>query len=194
MVILIGGVSCTGKTAMAQKLLETYKIPYLSIDHIKMGLIRGSQTCNFKVTDSDDDITVKLWPIVKGIVMTVIENNQHLIIEGCYIPTNCLESFESEYANEIISFFIGFSEQYLSNNFKSGIIEHLNVIEHKMLDDYIQPDNFKMLHAQIKESCIMNHATYFEIDKDYLVETKTIYQWIDDKIKGQNNESISSEI
>jgi adenylate kinase family enzyme len=42
MVILVGGVSCTGKTVMAQKLLEKYKIPYLSIDHIKMGLIRGS--------------------------------------------------------------------------------------------------------------------------------------------------------
>jgi hypothetical protein len=57
------------------------------------------------------------------------------------------------------------------------------VIEHKVLDDYIQPENFKNLHSQIKESCIMNHATYFEIDKDYLVETKAIYKWIEDKIK-----------
>ena len=193
MVILIGGVSCTGKTAMAQKLLETYKIPYLSIDHIKMGLIRGNQTCDFKVTDSDEDITVKLWPIVKEIVMTAIENNQHLIIEGCYIPTNCLESFESEYVNEIISFFIGFSEHYLSNNFESGIIEHLHVIENKVLDDYIHLDNFIKFHAALKESCTKNHATYFEIDNDYLVETKAIYQWVDDKIRGQKNESISNQ-
>ncbi len=194
MVILIGGVSCTGKTAMAQKLLETYKIPYLSIDHIKMGLIRGSQTCDFKATDSDDDITVKLWPIVKGIVMTAIENDQHLIIEGCYIPTDCLKFFEHNYEKEILSFFIGFSDHYLSNNFESGIIGHLREIENKVLDDYIQLDNFIKLHAAIKESCTKNHATYFEIDNDYLVETKAIYQWVDDKIKGQKNEPISNQI
>jgi hypothetical protein len=80
MVILIGGVSCTGKTVMAQKLLEKYKIPYLSIDHVKMGLIRGSKYCDFSATDGDDELTNKLWPIVKGIIMTNIENGQHIII------------------------------------------------------------------------------------------------------------------
>jgi len=65
MVILIGGVSCTGKTLMAQRLLEKYKIPYLSIDHIKMGLIRGNKYCDFKATDGDRELTEKLWPIVK---------------------------------------------------------------------------------------------------------------------------------
>ena len=36
MVILIGGASCVGKTLMAQKLMEKYSIPYLSLDHLKM--------------------------------------------------------------------------------------------------------------------------------------------------------------
>ncbi len=44
MIILIGGSSHTGKTLMAQKLLEKYKFPYLSIDHLKMGLIRSGKT------------------------------------------------------------------------------------------------------------------------------------------------------
>lgn len=33
MIILISGNSCTGKTYMAQQLLERYHVPYLSIDH-----------------------------------------------------------------------------------------------------------------------------------------------------------------
>ena len=86
MVILIGGASCTGKTLLAQKLLERYKVPYISIDHIIMGLIRGSSYCDFSATDSDDELTNKLWPIVQGMIMTNIENRQHIIIEGCYIP------------------------------------------------------------------------------------------------------------
>ncbi len=40
MIILIAGASHTGKTKPAQSLLEKYKFPYLSIDHLKMGLIR----------------------------------------------------------------------------------------------------------------------------------------------------------
>ena len=44
MIILITGASHTGKTVLAQKLLEKYKYPYLSIDHLKMGLIRSGNT------------------------------------------------------------------------------------------------------------------------------------------------------
>lgn len=73
MVILIGGVSCTGKTVMAQKLLEKYKIPYMSIDHVKMGLIRGSKYCDFSATDSDDEIADKLWPLVKEVSKNCVE-------------------------------------------------------------------------------------------------------------------------
>lgn len=52
MVILIAGASHTGKTLFAQKLLEKYKYPYLSIDHLKMGLIRSGQT-NLTVEDDE---------------------------------------------------------------------------------------------------------------------------------------------
>ena len=44
MIVLITGASHTGKTVLAQKLLEKYKYPYFSIDHLKMGLIRSGYT------------------------------------------------------------------------------------------------------------------------------------------------------
>lgn len=37
MIILISGASHTGKTNLAQRLLEEYQYPYLSVDHLKMG-------------------------------------------------------------------------------------------------------------------------------------------------------------
>ena len=98
MIILIAGSSHTGKTLLAQKLLEKYKYPYLSIDHLKMGLIRSGNT---ELTVEDDDkLTDYLWNIVKEIIKTNIENNQNIIIEGCYIPFNWKESFEDEYFKE----------------------------------------------------------------------------------------------
>lgn len=84
MVVLLAGASHTGKTVCAQKLLEKYKYPYLSLDHLKMGLIRSG---HMNLTpENDDKITEQLWPIVREMLKTVIENRQNLIIEGCYIP------------------------------------------------------------------------------------------------------------
>ena len=75
MVILITGASHTGKTLLAQWMLETYKYPYLSIDHLKMGLIRSGNT---SLTPEDDDaLTEYLWPIVREMIKTAIENSQN---------------------------------------------------------------------------------------------------------------------
>lgn len=87
---------------MAQKLLEIYKIPYLSLDHLKMGLIRGLKSCYINAEDNDEKITSFLWPIVKGIIMTSIENNQNLIVEGCYFPFNLINYFSNFYRLNIV--------------------------------------------------------------------------------------------
>jgi gluconate kinase len=100
MIILITGASHTGKTALAQKMLEKYKYPYLSIDHLKMGLIRSKNT-NLTPLSSDKDLTNYLWPIVCEMVKTAVENNQNLIVEGCYIPKNWQNDFTQDYLKNI---------------------------------------------------------------------------------------------
>ena len=96
MIILIAGASHTGKTALAQKLLEKYKYPYLSIDHLKMGLIRSGNT-ELTPTSADPDLTGYLWAIVREIIKTAKENKQNLIVEGCYIPFDWKNDFKQEY-------------------------------------------------------------------------------------------------
>ena len=93
MVVLITGASHTGKTALAQKLLEKYKYPYLSLDHLKMGLIRSQQTSLTPVSN-EKELTNYLWPIVREIIKTAIENEQNLIVEGCYIPFDWAKDFD----------------------------------------------------------------------------------------------------
>ena len=95
MIILITGASHTGKTALAQKLLEKYQYPYLSIDHLKMGLIRSKNTTLTPMSD-EQKLTDFLWPIVAEIIKTVIENRQNLIVEGCYIPFGWEKDFGEE--------------------------------------------------------------------------------------------------
>ena len=131
MVILIAGASHTGKTQLAQKLLEKYHYPYLSIDHLKMGLIRSGQT---DLTPMDDEkLTSYLWPIVREMIKTAIENGQNLIVEGCYIPANWAADLEEKYRQHIRYLCLIFSKDYIEKHF-SDIQSYGSVIE-KRLDD-----------------------------------------------------------
>lgn len=179
MVILIGGASCTGKTKMAQKLLETYKIPYFSIDHLKMGLVRGTDNCGFTPTDTEKKITEKLWPIVKAIIMTNIENNQSIIIEGCYFPPDKLKDFEYQYLEKIISVFIGFSENYISKYFEKNIIAHACDIESRGKNNRTA-DWFVSANKAAKKACVENDIKYFEINENYDKEMQKVYKWIEE--------------
>ena len=131
MVVLITGASHTGKTLLAQKMLEKYKYPYLSIDHLKMGLIRSGQT---ELTPYDDKLTDYLWPIVKEIIKTAIENGQNLIVEGCYIPFDWQDSFDENYLSQIRFICLVMSEKYIGNHF-DDIIRNENAIENRLPDD-----------------------------------------------------------
>ena len=130
MIILITGASHTGKTLLAQKMLVKYHYPYLSIDHLKMGLIRSGNT---ELTPMDDeDLTGYLWPIIREIVKTAIENRQNLIVEGCYIPFHWRRDFDERYLPSIRFICLAMSERYIENHF-SEIIRHESEIESRLV-------------------------------------------------------------
>ena len=133
MVVLVFGASHSGKTLLAQKILEKYHFPYLSIDHLKMGLIRSKNT---DLTPEDDEkLTEYLWPIVREIIKTAIENNQNLTVEGCYVPFDWKKDFDAEYLENIKSCCLVMTEKYIRNNFDS-IVKNANAVE-KRLFDYV---------------------------------------------------------
>lgn len=95
---------------MSQQLLEKYKIPYLLVDHLKMGLYRGVNNIGFTPLDSNEVIGEKLWPILKGIIMTNIENDQNIIIEGCYILPHHTKDIEKPYSDHVFQYFSDFRQ------------------------------------------------------------------------------------
>ena len=133
MIILISGASHTGKTALAQKLLEKYNYPYLSIDHLKMGLIRSGNTELTPLSD-DDKLTQYLWPIVREMIKTAIENKQNLIVEGCYIPFEWKKDFSEEYLSEIKYYCLVMTESYIKNHF-ADIKKYENIIEKRLCSE-----------------------------------------------------------
>lgn len=164
MIILITGASHTGKTLLAQKMLEKYKYPYLSIDHLKMGLIRSGNT---DLTQEDDDVLAEyLWPIVREIIKTAIENRQNLIVEGCYIPFGWRRDFKERYLSSISFICLAMSERYIENHF-GEIIEHESEIESRLVYadcsmDVLKADNKSIIDGfqRVGEQVVL-------IDSDY---------------------------
>ena len=164
MIILITGASHTGKTALSQKLLEKHKYPYLSIDHLKMGLIRSGNTELTPMSD-DAELTAYLWPIVSEMIKTAIENNQNLIVEGCYIPFDFAKDFEKEYLDNIRYYCLVLSESYIKKHF-ADIKKYASVIENRLDDE-----------GCTVESVLENNARYLELAQKHKVN----YILIDDK-------------
>lgn len=167
MIVLIAGSSHSGKTLLSQKLLDKYKFPYISIDHLKMGLIRSGNT---DLTPEDDDkLADYLWPIVREIVKTAIENKQNLIIEGCYIPFNWKDSFDKDYAKQIKYICLIMTKKYIEDNF-SDIKNYANIIE-KRLDDSscIKEELIKDNELNLN-MCKKHNCDYILIDNNYKFE------------------------
>ena len=165
MIVLITGASHTGKTALAQKLLEKYKYPYLSIDHLKMGLFRSGNT---ELTPMCDDaaLTAYLWPIVREMIKTAIQNKQNLIVEGCYIPFNWTKDFEKEYLDNIRYYCLVMSEGYIRKHF-TDIKKYANIIEKRLNDEWCTRESVLEDNARVLELAQKHKVNYILIDDKY---------------------------
>ena len=161
--MLIAGASHTGKTLCAQRLLERYGYPYLSIDHLKMGLIRSGYT---RLTpEQDEELTAYLWPVVREMIETAVENGQDLLVEGCYIPFDWRASFSEEYLQHIRYCCLIFSETYIAAHM-ADIRRFANTAERRQ-DDSLVKEELLAENADVLAQCRRHGCKYLLIDKAY---------------------------
>ena len=164
MIIIITGASHTGKTVLSQRILGKTQYPYFSIDHLKMGLIRSGNT---SLTPCDDDeLTDYLWPIVREMIKTAIENKQNLVVEGCYIPFDWRKSFTEEYLSEIKFICLAMTDRYIDNHF-SDIKSHASDVESRLDDSDCTADWLKTDNRMIIEGFTKAGENVVLIEDDY---------------------------
>lgn len=168
MVLLIAGASHTGKTALAQKLLEKYRYPYLSVDHLKMGLIRSENTALTPMS-STQALTEYLWPIVREIIKTAIENQQNLIIEGCYIPFDWSKGFAKDDLRHIQYRCLIMSESYILHHYQE-IKAFADVIEKRLDDSGCTQESLLRDNAENLKMCCRYGFDYAWIDSTYDID------------------------
>ncbi len=171
MVILIAGASHAGKTVLAQRLLEKLHYPYLSIDHLKMGLIRSGNT---PLTPEDDEkLTEYLWPIVREMIKTAIENRQNLIVEGCYVPFGWRTDFDETYLREIRFLCLAMTERYIDAHL-GDILCRASEIEARLDDSYCTAERLKTDNRKTIEGFQKAGEPVTPIDTDWEQTIETI--------------------
>lgn len=164
MIIIITGASHAGKTVLSQRMLERYHMPYLSIDHLKMGLIRSGNTT---LTPMDDDkLTDYLWPIVREMIKTAIENDQNLIVEGCYVPFDWRKDFDEDYIPHIRFICLAMTDAYIDEHFES-VLRHGSDVENRGDDSYCTAGWLKEENRKYAEGFPAAGETVTVIDGDY---------------------------
>ena len=167
MILLIAGASHTGKTLLAQRLMERHGWPYLSIDHLKMGLIRSGM---LPLTPEDEDaLTGALWPVLREIIKTAIENDQNLIIEGCYVPFNWRDSFGGDYLPHIRALWLIMTRRYIEAHFEA-IRRHASDIECRGEDEGLAPGWLIADNERNLDGCLRHGCPYQLIDEDYQID------------------------
>lgn len=165
MILLIAGATHTGKTLLAQRLLEKYHYPCLSIDHLKMGLIRSGQT-SLTPESSTEALTGYLWPILREMIKTALENGQHLILEGSYIPFDWEKSFTPEERKQMRYICLVMSEHYIHNNY-ADILVHAGVIERRLPGSACSLKYLLNENAETRVSCRLHGGKLLRIDGEY---------------------------
>ena len=131
-----------------------------------MGLIRSGFT-DLTPLNTDKELTEYLWPVIREIIKTAVENKQNLIVEGCYIPFDWDKDFTEKYLKDIKYCCLVMSEKYIKEHL-SDIKKYANVIEKRLDDDYCTLENLLADNAAVLSLARKYKKSYVLIDNDYI--------------------------
>ncbi len=162
-ILFLTGATHSGKTLLADRLMKRYGIPVFSLDLLKMGLIRSGRTA---LTPYDDvALTEELWPIVREMVRTALENDRSLIVEGGYVPWNWADSFTPEERGHIFAAALIMTPAYVETHY-DDILRHARAAEKRMGPP---PSKEELLaeHRKTAEMAARHGFHLIRIEKDY---------------------------
>ena len=128
MILFIYGPTHAGKTLLARRLARKTGALALSLDLLKMSLIRsGMLPCT---PLEDEKIEQLMWPAVRELVQTTLENDEDLIVEGDYLPSEWRDDLQPGDAVDAVA--LVFSERYVKYEFEA-ILAHAEAARHRLV-------------------------------------------------------------
>ena len=170
MLYLLGGSPRAGKSTIGRKFTSETGIPYFGLDYLKMGIARGWPESGVDPNGGDLKIAKKIWPVVKGMAMTLVEEGEDCLLEGTYLLPEYVVELQQMYKDKIRACFIGYTEidtwekvrQIREYGMPSGALSWV-----KGEGDRENVEFLKRFSVYIKDECNKYSLTYFENASDH---------------------------
>ncbi len=171
MILFVHGPTHVGKTVFARELTARTGVSNLSVDLLKMGLIRSGVT---RLTPEDDEaLTAFLWPVVREMARTALENRQPLIIEGDYLPEDWRASFEADAPVAAVG--LAMTESGLRARY-GDVVRHRHAAEIRRHDAPLLEELLEA-HAQTRARCARTGERLFLIDVGFEDAVESAVRW-----------------
>ncbi|MBN2074874.1 MAG: hypothetical protein JW762_04920 [Dehalococcoidales bacterium] len=109
MLYIIGGASRTGKSMISRELMAKTGIPCFNLDVLMMGLANGLPEYDINPDDPEFRNAEKMWPILRSMLINMIETGTEYILEGYTIIPEHASEIRSLFPDQVRSCFIGYT-------------------------------------------------------------------------------------
>ena len=177
MLYLVGGVSRSGKTRIARKILVDRQVPYLSLDWLMMGFNDRIPEYGIHHLLWPDDIARKMSPFLQGMIDCMLADVTDYVIEGEAMLPEFVAGLIAKNPEKVRAAFLGYAEIDLDE--KVSLIKHYGDGESDWLteksDEYIRDHVGNMIaySRMIKEECEKHRLPYFDTSGDFQAATES---------------------
>ena len=172
MLYLVSGTSRSGKTLIAEKLMEEKQIPYMSLDWLMMGFTNGMPQLGIHDKLFPDEIAKRLWSFFKAMCESMLYLEIDYIIEGEAMLPELIQELLDKYPDKIKICFVGYTDIDIDQ--KARDIKTYSTRRGDWLtkesDDYIYEhiDNMVTHSRKIKDGCEKYNMSYFDTSTNFM--------------------------
>lgn len=181
MLLIVGGAARTGKGILARRLLVETRLPYLSLDVLKMGLVNGLPDFGIDPEASATELAGQLWPLVRAMAVNMVETDVYYIIEGEILPEHA-EELRQRFPEEVRACFLGYER--VAPLDKLAAIRQFGGHPNDWIADY--PDEYVLnlieqniaFSRYLRGECERTGFPYFDVSESFVATHNRAYYYL----------------
>lgn len=171
MLYIISGSSRSGKTMIAEKIMEQCKIPYLSIDWLVMGFTNGIPEYGIHDKLWPNEIAEKIWSFLKAFCENLIWSGTDYVIEGEAVLPELINGLLKKYPDSVKVCYVGYTEVNINDKVKDiyDYSSEKNDWLTNESNEYVQNHISNMIEYSkgIKKACENYNIRYFDTSENF---------------------------